>query len=263
MKLVFGCFLKWWYPQNTPKWSFLVGKPMVVGYHHFRKPPFQQPSHISETMERPKKTTGNRGRGCSSQSFPEKTNFGHLWQRTFFSGKDRTGLGISSPASCPYGSFNTVDGRNPANHLGSTKPCKRMDILPINWCRISSINNMFADIPLLGMTFGKKHFKYTSDQLLQSLGRYLWTMASWCFQPFWKISITLDHFPYLCGWKWQKCLSCHHLHVQVLGKITTKPCLKKWGCFSHHPSGGVDVDLEWRSARLGNPNDPFVLDLQI
>ena len=27
-------------PQNTPKWSFLVGKPMVVGYHHFRKPPY-------------------------------------------------------------------------------------------------------------------------------------------------------------------------------------------------------------------------------
>ena len=34
-----GCFLRWWYPQNTSKWSFLVGKPMVVGYHHFRKPP--------------------------------------------------------------------------------------------------------------------------------------------------------------------------------------------------------------------------------
>ena len=36
----YGCFLKWWYPQNTPKWSFLVGKPMVVGDHHFRKPPY-------------------------------------------------------------------------------------------------------------------------------------------------------------------------------------------------------------------------------
>ena len=36
----FGCLLKWWYHQNTPKWSFAVGKPMVVGYHHFRKPPF-------------------------------------------------------------------------------------------------------------------------------------------------------------------------------------------------------------------------------
>ena len=36
----YGCFLKWWYPQNTPKWSFLVGKPMVVGYHHLRKPPY-------------------------------------------------------------------------------------------------------------------------------------------------------------------------------------------------------------------------------
>ena len=23
----FGCFPKWWYPQNTPKWSLLVGKP--------------------------------------------------------------------------------------------------------------------------------------------------------------------------------------------------------------------------------------------
>ena len=36
----YGCFHKWWYPQNAPKWSFLVGKPMVVGYHHFRKPPY-------------------------------------------------------------------------------------------------------------------------------------------------------------------------------------------------------------------------------
>ena len=36
---IHGCFCKWWYPQNNPKWSFLVGKPMVVGYHHFRKPP--------------------------------------------------------------------------------------------------------------------------------------------------------------------------------------------------------------------------------
>ena len=38
---LYGCFLKWWYPQNTPKWSFLVGKPLVVGEtHHFRKPPY-------------------------------------------------------------------------------------------------------------------------------------------------------------------------------------------------------------------------------
>ena len=36
----YRCFLKWWYPQNTPKWSCLVGKPMVVGYHHFLKPPY-------------------------------------------------------------------------------------------------------------------------------------------------------------------------------------------------------------------------------
>ena len=34
-----GRFLKWWYPQNTPKWSFLVGKPIDFGYHHFRNPP--------------------------------------------------------------------------------------------------------------------------------------------------------------------------------------------------------------------------------
>ena len=34
-----GCFLKWWYPRNIPKWAVLVGKPMVVGYHHFRNPP--------------------------------------------------------------------------------------------------------------------------------------------------------------------------------------------------------------------------------
>ena len=34
---LYGCFPKWWwYPQNTPKWSFLVGKPTVVGYDHLR-----------------------------------------------------------------------------------------------------------------------------------------------------------------------------------------------------------------------------------
>ena len=37
VSLVCGGFLKCWYPQNTPKCSFLVGK-LVVGYHHFRKP---------------------------------------------------------------------------------------------------------------------------------------------------------------------------------------------------------------------------------
>ena len=38
---IYGGFLKWCYPQNTPKWSFLVGKPMVVGEtHHFWKPPY-------------------------------------------------------------------------------------------------------------------------------------------------------------------------------------------------------------------------------
>ena len=38
---LYGGFLKWWYPQNTSKWSCLVGKPMVVGEtHHLRKPPY-------------------------------------------------------------------------------------------------------------------------------------------------------------------------------------------------------------------------------
>ena len=27
-------------PFHTPKWSFLVGKSIVVGYHHFRNPPY-------------------------------------------------------------------------------------------------------------------------------------------------------------------------------------------------------------------------------
>ena len=35
----------------------------------------------------------------------------------------------------------TVDGRNPANHLGCIKPYGCWDKLPINWCRTSSINS--------------------------------------------------------------------------------------------------------------------------
>ena len=39
-------------PFHTPKWSYLVGKPKVVGYHHFRKPPYVQTLHV---RQRPKK----------------------------------------------------------------------------------------------------------------------------------------------------------------------------------------------------------------
>ena len=35
---------------------------------------------------------------------------------------------------------DTVDGRNPANHLTCMKPCKYWNMSHINWCRISSIN---------------------------------------------------------------------------------------------------------------------------
>ena len=38
---LYACFLKWQYPQNTPKWSCLVGKPIAVGEtHHVRKAPY-------------------------------------------------------------------------------------------------------------------------------------------------------------------------------------------------------------------------------
>ena len=39
---LYGCFLEWWYPPfHTPSHDqFLVGTPMVVGYHHFRNPPY-------------------------------------------------------------------------------------------------------------------------------------------------------------------------------------------------------------------------------
>ena len=40
------------------------------------------------------------------------------------------------------GLFHTVDGWNPANHLGCMKPYKEWVKLPINWCRISAINSM-------------------------------------------------------------------------------------------------------------------------
>ena len=56
MREAFGGFLKWWYPQSTPKWSSLVGKPIVVGYHHLRKRPFLQkytPENQHRTLKSP------------------------------------------------------------------------------------------------------------------------------------------------------------------------------------------------------------------
>ena len=192
--------------SGTPKWMVYKGNPYFLmddlGYPYFWKHPFHQPSHISETIERRKKPPAT-GRKCSSQSSPRKRMEPSV-TTNLFCGKDGW-IWASLPRIMSLWVIQYCWWfRNPANHLGCTKPCKRRDILPIKWCRISSINNMFPDIPLLGMTFRKKHFKYTSDQLPQSLGRYLWTMASWCFQPFWKISITLDQFPLSLGVKMTK-----------------------------------------------------------
>ena len=47
----YGCFLKWWYRQNTRKWSFSVRKPMVVGHHHFRNPPIWKTHKNACTMQ--------------------------------------------------------------------------------------------------------------------------------------------------------------------------------------------------------------------
>ena len=49
---LYRCFLKWWYPQNTPKWTSFEGKPMVVGEtHHFRKPPYI-PTHVAPKFDK-------------------------------------------------------------------------------------------------------------------------------------------------------------------------------------------------------------------
>ena len=38
--LICGCFLKWWYPQITHFNRVFHYKPSILGYHHFRKPPY-------------------------------------------------------------------------------------------------------------------------------------------------------------------------------------------------------------------------------
>ena len=38
--------------------------------------------------------------------------------------------------------YDTVEGSEILHHMGCTKPCKTLDKLPINWCRISSINSI-------------------------------------------------------------------------------------------------------------------------
>ena len=45
-----GGFLKWWYPQNTPKWSFLVGK--ILGNPQATSPKnFQSSKRIGESFD--------------------------------------------------------------------------------------------------------------------------------------------------------------------------------------------------------------------
>ena len=38
--LIYVCFLKWWYPQIIQFSRVFHYKPSILGYHHFRKPPY-------------------------------------------------------------------------------------------------------------------------------------------------------------------------------------------------------------------------------
>ena len=40
--LIYGCFLKWWYPQIIHFNRVFHYKPSILGYHHFRKHPYLQ-----------------------------------------------------------------------------------------------------------------------------------------------------------------------------------------------------------------------------
>ena len=48
---IYGCFLKWWYPQIIHFNRVFHYKPSILGYHHFRKPPYILRSSSSKTLE--------------------------------------------------------------------------------------------------------------------------------------------------------------------------------------------------------------------
>ena len=43
---VYGCFLKWWYPQIIHFNRVFHYKPSILGYHYFRKQPYSSPTDI-------------------------------------------------------------------------------------------------------------------------------------------------------------------------------------------------------------------------
>ena len=68
----YGCFLKWWYPPNTPKWSFLVGNPHICQ----QKPNLQfPPRRVHDTH-----VVGlTPGRTSMAKSSPAPAKFSTGW----------------------------------------------------------------------------------------------------------------------------------------------------------------------------------------
>ena len=66
----------------------------------------------------------------------------------------------------------------------------------------------------------------------------LYTRSSWWLnQPIWKICASqIGSFPQGSGWKFQKCLSCHHLDK---GKTTKSSILIGFGTIINHPYWGT------------------------
>ena len=82
---------------------------------------------------------------CGSLRFPAVVGSLRIGRRTSSSvGPSCRVENWKQPLISSIVQYNTVDGRNPANHLGCLKPCKQWDKLPTSTgvSRISAINSI-------------------------------------------------------------------------------------------------------------------------
>ena len=109
----------------------------------------------------------------------------------------------------PSWSFTTVDGRNPANHLGCIEPCKYWDKLPINWLAGFLPSTVSPFLPSCAKTHSANHVAF------QYLGRLtLWTANR---------TVNLQVIP-----QWETAKLAHE-PTNIHNQYTIKSCERKDG----------------------------------
>ena len=187
-------------PKNTPKWSFLVGKPMVVWYHRFGNPPYRKSMKVCTYVRTYVRTYLRTYVWCMTSRFERAWKMMNLFFSTFLPVmfKKKTCINpIPAPSCANISPVSSLVTRFRSVNNPPVQVVMEMSVLRIMESNLGtplkssepSTSILGGFQPLIFQAFKKHQSTWESSSNRNEKPAPL---ASWWFQPIWKKISHLD-----------------------------------------------------------------------